>query len=238
MESQKQENLKKIQPTSEDSPLNLKSIPKKEEEEEEEDNNNEIEFDEEDSESNNNSHLKNIPKDFCIKENENRTIFGELNCYKKNIKTGEFNYCISSTWQIYAFMTPMFILIFIYFIRNYYPILPKILVQIFIIFFSISIICGFYVFVSNPGIPSTKKEIIEKINEDDKDFCEKCNLWVNRDEFVLHCPQCNCCIEGIEQHSNFFGKCIGKGNYWSYNIYIFGSMLSIVFMLFVKGSSY
>ena len=92
-------------------------------------------------------------------------------------------------------------------------------------------------FVSNPGIPSTKKEIIEKINEDDIDFCEKCNLWVNRDDFVLHCPQCNCCIEGIDQHSNFFGKCIGKGNYWTYTIYIVGSMLSIVFMIFVKASS-
>ena len=230
MENQKKEYLKNINKFSE------KSYLKNEEEEENENENNENEFEEEEEEESN-IEYKSIPKDYLIKENENRTIFGELTCYKKNFNTGEFKYCFSSTWQIYAFITPMFIIITIYFFINFYSILPKSLMKFFIIFYSISILCGFYVFVSNPGIPSTKKEIIEKINEDDIDFCEKCNLWVNRDDFVLHCPQCNCCIEGIDQHSNFFGKCIGKGNYWTYTIYIIGSMLSIVFMIFVKASS-
>ena len=228
MERQKKEYVK-----------NIKFSEKtKKEEEEEESSNNENDFDEEsEEESNINEEYKQIPRDFCIKENENRSIFGELTCFKKNINTGEFKYCISSTWQIYAFITPMFIIITIYFTVNYYAILSKTLMKFFICFYSFSVLCGFYVFLSNPGIPSTKKEIIEKINDDDIDFCEKCNLWVNRDEFVLHCPHCNCCIEGIDQHSNFFGKCIGKGNYWSYTFYVVGSMLSVVFMIFVKASS-
>lgn len=233
MERQKKEYVKNIK-------VSEKTYLKKEEEEEEIESSNveinENEYDEE-SEEESNVEYKSIPRDYCIKENENRTIFGELNCYKKNLNTGEFKYCISSTWQIYAFITPMFILITIYFSVNYYSILSKTLMKFFICFYSISILCGFYVFLSNPGIPSTKKEIIDKINDDDIDFCEKCNLWVNRDEFVLHCPHCNCCIEGIDQHSNFFGKCIGKGNYWSYTFYIVGSLLSVVFMIFVKASS-
>ena len=110
MENQKKEYLKNLK-------YSEKSYLKKEEEEEENEND-ENEFEEEEEEESN-IEKKQIPKDYLIKENENRTIFGELKCYNKNLTTGEFKYCISSTWQIYAFITPMFILITIYFFIIY-----------------------------------------------------------------------------------------------------------------------
>ena len=69
MENQKKEYLKNIK-------YSEKSYLKNEEEEENENENNENEFEEEEEESN--IEYKSIPKDYLIKENENRTIFGEL----------------------------------------------------------------------------------------------------------------------------------------------------------------
>ena len=66
-----------------------------------------------------------------------------------------------------------------------------------------------YTFLKNPGIPTNKwnnsenQDIeLNKIEKNKKNkhlgyqFCNKCHIYVNVNNNVSHCEDCNVCIEG------------------------------------------
>jgi len=68
-----------------------------------------------------------------------------------------------------------------------------------------------YTFLKNPGIPKNKKyssdnkdiemnKINNKISNKERkhgfQFCNKCHLFVDINNNVSHCEDCNVCIEG------------------------------------------
>ena len=101
------------------------------------------------------------------------------------------------------------------------------------------ILLTFYSGIVNPGIEiqiGIKQQEILKYFSDRK-FCRVCE--VIRDEGCLHCVECDLCVNKRSAHSSILGKCIGKGNYYSYYLSILalgvtaGSILLSIFMTIV-----
>lgn len=72
-----------------------------------------------------------------------------------------------------------------------------------------------YTFLKNPGIPENKKNQIDNkdvemnnMNKNEKNknkkknygyqFCNRCHLYVDINNNVSHCEDCNVCVEGIK----------------------------------------
>lgn len=54
---------------------------------------------------------------------------------------------------------------------------------------------------------------------------------IHHDSDVVHCEECNVCVQGYEKHCMLAGKCIGKGNVLYYNLAI--GMLPVYLIFFV-----
>ena len=134
---------------------------------------------------------------------------------------------IGPHWYLYAsvsgFFTFGFMLINIY-LGKYLSSFTIFLgfLSYFIFIFSYS-----YTALINPGYP--KHDIDSVTGEPRKKFyyCSTCKMWVNREKRTLHCSDCNICIEGLDHHCPWTGKCIGKKNLISFYIFI----ISIFFLI-------
>lgn len=166
---------------------------------------------------------------------ESRTQFGELTGYYPDPKTGEFRVVISSTWMLYVVLTGLVFLINVYFYHHYWNYLNRKVAYYGMGMYGISLLCSIKVFLCNPGIPNPRSQEVKQLDDNDKEYCEKCKVWLDNRRFYLHCRICGCCVEDFDDHSTFFGKCVGRGNYWSYTIYYVLNLLSFAFMVFVKG---
>ena len=178
---------------------------------------------------------KEEPVELFETQDPNRTQFGELSCYFPDPKTGEYRIVISSNYMLYIVITVFMILLNIFFHIHYYNYLNRKVAHYAIGMYVLSLLCSLKVFLCNPGIPNTRSNEVAQLDEEDKEFCDKCHVWLDSRKFFLHCRQCGCCIEDLENHSAFFGKCVGKGNFWSYNIYFVTHLLTLAFMVCVKG---
>ncbi|GMH96319.1 hypothetical protein TrVE_jg3725 [Triparma verrucosa] len=41
-------------------------------------------------------------------------------------------------------------------------------------------------------------------------FCQKCEIY--QGPKTAHCNDCKCCIDELDHHCPWMGKCVGKGN--------------------------
>ena len=102
-----------------------------------------------------------------------------------------------------------------------------------------------YTILVNPGIPSRKYYSNFYNDNRKRDYnlmeCKKCNIIIPKELNVGHCYNCGVCVVGFDHHSYWMGKCIGKNNLISYNIFTFSlsvylimSILSLMlFIIFV-----
>ena len=92
----------------------------------------------------------------------------------------------------------------------------------------------FYTALINPGIPQRKYFLHQDttINEEDTSpnqyFCRICMINMEQGKFVLHCFNCNMCIEGFDHHCVWIGKCIGQRNFFSFNVFTASTMTFII----------
>lgn len=63
----------------------------------------------------------------------------------------------------------------------------------------------------NPGIKA--KPDMELIG-DHYSFCNRCQREVNKD--MSHCIECETCVEDLDHHCSFFGKCIAGGQRFAF----------------------
>ena len=84
--------------------------------------------------------------------------------------------------------------------------------------------------LSNPGIPERKYYIKNiKINKSNHYLkCKKCNIIVPKTLDINHCNYCDICVLNSEHHSHWTGKCIGKGNYFLYIVFILSTFTLIL----------
>eukprot|EP00922_Rhytidocystis_sp_ex-Travisia-forbesii_P012488 GHVS01018820.1.p1 GENE.GHVS01018820.1~~GHVS01018820.1.p1 ORF type:complete len:592 (-),score=135.27 GHVS01018820.1:166-1941(-) len=64
-------------------------------------------------------------------------------------------------------------------------------------------------------------------------FCDDCGYFAPAGSY--HCEECEVCIEGYDHHCPWTSKCIGRGNAVVFYIWIFTSMLSLLYMALATG---
>ena len=92
--------------------------------------------------------------------------------------------------------------------------------------------------MSNPGIPTEKKDYDINILNYHYNQCNICNCIYKKEEekHVVHCEQCGVCVEGHDKHYFFVTKCIGGKNGILFKVWTFSSIIlcwSIFFSLII-----
>ena len=86
----------------------------------------------------------------------------------------------------------------------------------FIFFFSYGITA-----LLNPGYPKLDDETLYNKNKAKTGYCNVCKIWLDLEKKTKHCKFCNICIEGMDHHCPWTGKCIGKRNIFPFYIFVF-----------------
>ena len=63
----------------------------------------------------------------------------------------------------------------------------------------------------NPGIVQNKK-----MDKDNTHFCIRCQVFYNPNNKVEHCDMCGICVDKMDHHCIWVGKCVGKKNCFSF----------------------
>merc|ERR1740139_1661127 len=68
---------------------------------------------------------------------------------------------------------------------------------------------------NNTSALRRKPQEHEKQYVDPRKYCNICKLD-KKDQFTEHCEDCDVCIDDLDHHCVFFGKCIGGGNLYAF----------------------
>ena len=148
------------------------------------------------------------------------TKFGILFCKIGNTITCNFdpdNYnapkiCIGPHWYL-AVISNILITVFIF--TMYYCLIDSdVNVGSKFVYFLIDFL--FYFFFNrcaliNPGIIQKKN-----IDINNMEYCNICQVYYNNDKKVKHCNFCNICVEKMDHHCVWVGKCVAKNNIFSF----------------------
>ena len=66
-------------------------------------------------------------------------------------------------------------------------------------------------FLINPGIIQNKK-----MDNENNCYCTICHVYYNPANKISHCSDCNVCVEKIDHHCVWVGKCVAKNNLFSF----------------------
>ena len=80
----------------------------------------------------------------------------------------------------------------------------------------------------NPGIIQNKK-----MDTDNFGYCSICQVYYNPNQNVEHCDMCGICVENIDHHCIWVGKCVGKNNKFSFYAMLFsiGMVYSYIILI-------
>ena len=146
--------------------------------------------------------------------------FGILFCKMGNTLTCNFdendNYapriCIGPHWYL-AIVSNILISILIF--TMYYYLIDSDVKTInkYIYFFLAFFVYFFFnrCALINPGIVQKKN-----IDINNMEYCNICQVYYNNDKKVQHCNSCNICVEKMDHHCVWVGKCVGKNNAFSF----------------------
>ena len=84
----------------------------------------------------------------------------------------------------------------------------------------------------NPGIRNLAQIQEKEYKRDGKEYCSFCRGF--RTSEMEHCPECEVCIEGLDHHCGFFGKCIGgwqKIAFYTFVIAICACFFAMIFTM-------
>ena len=138
-------------------------------------------------------------------------------------------------------------LLFIFCILLIYVKFNNIFLATGVLIYIIVIISQLYTTFINQGIPQRKwflsDEVIFKIINDDNFYkkfnndnyrvCRRCNILIDKKLKIIHCDICNICCEFYDHHCTWIGKCIAKNNLLTFKIFVFSSIIFILYNLFL-----
>lgn len=97
--------------------------------------------------------------------------------------------------------------------------------------------CYLTVFLKNPGLAcyTAKKYTQDSYSLAQNNLecyppCDICGILKYKD--VIHCADCNVCIDEYDHHCPWVGKCVGKGNIVAFNVFL-GSCVGALLYLFL-----
>ncbi len=147
-------------------------------------------------------------------------IFGILFCKIGNTLNCSFDpknnnaprICIGPHWYLAIvsniLITVLVVSMYFFLVESNSPFWQK------LIYFSISFMVYFFFnkcALINPGIVQNKK-----MDKDNVEFCGKCQVYYNPNLKVEHCDMCGICVEKMDHHCVWVGKCVGKKNCFSF----------------------
>lgn len=62
--------------------------------------------------------------------------------------------------------------------------------------------------------------------------CRTCNIIIDLELDMVHCDECDVCIEGHDHHCPWTSKCIGKNNLQTFYGFVFGTLALFFFLIF------
>ena len=80
----------------------------------------------------------------------------------------------------------------------------------------------------NPGIVQKKN-----IDINNMEYCNICQVYYNEDKKVQHCKMCNICVEKMDHHCVWVGKCVGKNNIFSFYAMLASIGLVYLFIIYL-----
>ncbi|CAI2381050.1 unnamed protein product [Moneuplotes crassus] len=88
---------------------------------------------------------------------------------------------------------------------------------------------GFTALVA-PGHPSLEvtEEDLKLVEQDHQVWCKICKVIKRKGD--QHCSECYSCVEGMDHHCPWMGKCVGKGNLAFFDLFI---ILAGVYFIFL-----
>ena len=136
---------------------------------------------------------------------------------------------IGPQWYFYPLILIFFSLIlysYKVFFENFLTNLTYFLGYLFYFLWIISYTISFF---SNPGYPKIEKNSVQGNNN--MIYCEICEIWSNKKDFVHHCEKCDICVEQWEHHSRLIGGCVGKGNKNSFLLCLIMIFIILLYMI-------
>ena len=156
--------------------------------------------------------------------------FGILFCKIGNTITCNFdpdNYnapkiCIGPHWYL-AVISNILITVFIF--TMYYCLIDSdVNVGSKFVYFLIGFLIYFFFnrcALINPGIVQKKN-----IDINNMEYCNICQVYYNEDKKVQHCKMCNICVEKMDHHCVWVGKCVAKNNtFYFYTMIVYICLL-------------
>jgi hypothetical protein len=163
--------------------------------------------------------------------------FGILFCKIGNTITCNFdpdNYnapkiCIGPHWYL-AVISNILITVFIF--TMYYCLIDSdVNVGSKFVYFLIGFLIYFFFnrcALINPGIVQKKN-----IDINNMEYCNICQVYYNEDKKVQHCKMCNICVEKMDHHCVWVGKCVGKNNIFSFYAMLASIGLIYLFIIYL-----
>jgi hypothetical protein len=98
---------------------------------------------------------------------------------------------------------------------------------IFILGYALFAIIYILLMISNPGIPSVKKDYDIDYLKSNYTQCDLCNCIYPKNiaDKVKHCKNCGICVEGHEHHNYLATKCIGNKNIKLFKLWLYTSIV-------------
>ena len=117
-------------------------------------------------------------------------------------------YIIGPHWPLFVIMNFIIVGLTIFLLKSFFKYFGTLIHKIiFVILVIITLIIYYITFLINPGIVLNKQRDIQN-----QSYCNKCQVYFNPNNKVLHCNFCGVCIEGMDHHCVWVGKCVGKNN--------------------------
>ena len=147
-------------------------------------------------------------------------VFGILFCKIGNTYTCNFDInnnnspkiCIGPHWYL-AIVSNILIGVLVFTMSHFLEELKTPFWQKFLYYFFG--VCVFFFFnrcaLVNPGIVQNKNN-----DNNDSGFCNNCQVYFEINKNVEHCGMCGVCVENMDHHCVWVGKCVAKNNRFSF----------------------
>ena len=108
----------------------------------------------------------------------------------------------------------------------------SVFILILIIMVAVANFSYFFTQFLNPGIRNLASITDEEYESEGKSYCSLCKGF--RTNNMEHCSECDVCVEGLDHHCGFFGKCIAgvqKYFFYLFLISICGCFFAMIFAM-------